>query len=165
MAKRDFRLRLTFLWLGLWSCGFGAVALIFPDRAIGATGLLDVNFKANHFITSLLGSFLIPWGLGMLLAARANRPARNWVVLALIQTLAGAGVAIFFLGEGALDVGIAFTFLLVFAVGAGGLVIFGHDEIQGRIPQPGIVLGADRRASSQEPYTVSVEDARSGNDN
>ena len=85
MAKRDFRLRLTFLWVGLWSGGFGSIALICPDLVLSATGLLDVNVKANHFITSLLGSVLIPWGIGMLWAARSNTPARNWAVLARVQ--------------------------------------------------------------------------------
>ena len=164
MAKRDFRLRLTFVWVGLWSSGFGAIALIFPDLVLSATGLLDVNVKANHFITSLLGSVLIPWGIGMLWAARSNTPARNWAVLALIQTLAGAGVTIFFLGGGALGVGTAFAFLLVFAIGATGIVVFGYDEIQGRVSRSGLVFGSDHGASSQEPYTVSVEDMRSRND-
>ena len=52
------------------------------------------------------------------------------------------------------------AFLLVFAVGATGIVIFGHDEIQGRVSQSGLVFGSDHRTSSQEPYTVSVDDTK-----
>ncbi len=155
MTRRDPGYRLTFVWLGLWACGFGILALFSPGIAAGALG---VTTGDNAFLVSLFGSFLIPWGAGLLLAARSSRPTRSWAALALVQTLTGAVVTIFFLGRGVLDTGNAIVFFAVFAVGAAGILVFGHEEVWGRSSGEGkVVFGRDPNPGAQRSYTVSVD--------
>ncbi len=156
MSRRDPGYRLTFVWLALWAGGFGVLALFFPGLAAGALG---VTTGDNGFLVSLFGSFLIPWGGGLLLAARSSRPTRTWAALALVQSLTGAVVTTFFLGRGVLDTGNAIVFFAVFAVGAAGILVFGHEEVWGRSSGPAnVVFGKDPDPGSQRSYTVSVED-------
>jgi hypothetical protein len=156
MSRRDPGYRLTFVWLALWAGGFGVLALFFPGLAAGALG---VTTGDNGFLVSLFGSFLIPWGAGLLLAARSSRRTRGWAALALVQSLTGAVVTTFFLGRGVLDTGNAIVFFAVFAVGAAGILVFGHEEVWGRSSgSENVVFGRDPNAGSERSYTVSVED-------
>ena len=160
MTSSKLGYRLTLVWLGLWSGGFGVLALFFPGVAADALGFPGGgNGEQPLFLISLLGSFLIPWGVGLLLAARSRRPIGGWAALALMQTLTGAVVTTFFLGRGVLDTGNAIVFFAVFAVGAAGILIFGHVEVRGRSRGSGrLTFGRDPNPGAQRSYTVSVED-------
>ena len=165
MKSRDPGFRLTLVWLGLWAVGFGILAVFFPGVAAGAMGITNSDVTEQPlFLVSLLGSFLIPWGAGLLLAARSGRPTRTWAALALVQTLTGTVVTTFFLGRGVLDTGNAIVFFAVFAVGAAGILIFGHEEVRGRSPGAAeVVFGGDSDSASQRSYTVSVDDEKADN--
>ena len=164
MTRRHPGYRLTFLWLGLWSGGFGVLALFFPGVAAGALGVAAGGETGQPlFLVSLLGSVLVPWGGGLLLAARSGRPARSWAAMALVQNLSGAVVTTFFLGRGVLDIGTAIVFFAVFAVGAAGILVFGREEVWGRSSGEGkIVFGRDPDPGSQRSYTVSPEEDAEG---
>ena len=83
----------------------------------------------------------------------------GWAALALVQSLTGAVVTTFFLGRGVLDTGNAIVFFAVFAVGAAGILVFGHEEVWGRSSgSENVVFGRDPNAGSERSYTVSVED-------
>ena len=101
-----------------------------------------------------MGSFMLPWGAGLLLAARSDHARRLWTALALAQTLLASVVIIFYLGRGAIDTATAIILLIVFVLGVAGIGVFGSD----------VVFGRDRNAGSQKPYTITVDDEPTSGD-
>lgn len=145
--------------------GFGILALVAPGRAAGVLGAIEEESGDRLlFLASVLGSFLVPWGAGLLLAARADHATRLWTGLALVQTLTASFVTIFFLGRGVLGAAIAAVFLAVFVLGAAGIGVFGYEELRGALGDVNVVFRRDRNAGSQKPYTIKVDEEDSSED-
>ena len=111
------------------------------------------------FLVSITGAFMLPWGAGLLLAARSYHARRLWTALALFQALLALVVTIFYLGRGAIDTATAVILLIVFVLGVAGIGVFGSDELRGSAASRAeIVFRGDRGSGSQKPYTVNVDD-------
>jgi hypothetical protein len=160
MSNREPGLRLTLLWLGLWAIGLGVLAILAPGKITDALG--DADGEAGDqtlFLVSIMGSFMLPWGAGLLLAARSDHARRLWTTLALSQALLAAVVIIFYLGRGAIDTATAVILLIVFVLGVAGIGVFGSDELRGSAASRAeIVFRGDRGSGAQKPYTVNVDD-------
>ncbi|MDP6349606.1 MAG: hypothetical protein QF719_06340 [Chloroflexota bacterium] len=160
MSNREPGLRLTLLWLGIWAIGLGVLAIFAPGKITNALGAADGKADDQSlFLVSIMGSFMLPWGAGLLLAARSDHARRLWTALALSQALLAAVVIIFYLGRGAIDTSTGVILLIVFVLGVAGIGVFGSDELRGRgARRAEIVFRDDRNAGSQKPYTVNVDD-------
>ena len=160
MSNREPGLRLTLLWLGLWAIGLGLLAILAPSRLTEALGPADSqNGDQSLFLVSIIGAFMLPWGAGLLLAARSYHARRLWTALALFQALLASVVTIFYLGRGAIDTATAVILLIVFVLGVAGIGVFGSDELRGSAASRAeIVFRGDRGSGSQKPYTVNVDD-------
>ena len=155
MSNREPGLRLTLLWLALWAIALGVLAIVAPDKITDALGAAEGEAgDQSLFLVSIMGSFMLPWGAGLLLAARSDHARRLWTALALAQTLLASVVIIFYLGRGAIDTATAIILLIVFVLGVAGIGVFGSD----------VVFGRDRNAGSQKPYTITVDDEPTSGD-